>query len=831
MSGDAVPTISQVRSWQPATLVTAGQAIVAAGDGLADRMARVDRAVDQTALDWQGDAATTASMRAVSELLSSSQTRRAAVSIGETLTTQGDKINWERDALDNSVTIIQSAYPSLIIADDGTVTAPALTGTQATDPVSVILQQRLVNLATDCTTKLKEHLNNIATARNALKFAVALGLTDLERHGGPGGAMSGPAAGGLSGDQGTKLGDQVAAAVNDGKDIPDEVLDQVIEDLKAAGVPPDQLDAYFRGEEVTIPASTKAYLQNFMNAAGADGFTQTSEQLRAQGPAGQQAAASLANSALLLSNEKVGTGRDANGKLINPGGYDQLPSSMQEMISSRVSVGNSPDGNTTTAPGAAFDGASPMYVERQAQFIDALAQAESGNEPGTKMATELYRQGAHMAWMDQHNPNISKGDTVIGLDGAVGNAVELAARNPEATTAFLTGEGSPEILGAGYDPKTAVLPLLTYESTDPKAPVIAPITDWITDNAKSSESPDAELAGKAARGLTEVITATDTKNDINNYKLLLGGTGEGQTGGMTAGTSQEVAEALAPYVGRMVDVNDDLSGTQGFGDITPVESVRVFSVLSGHELSSATINGAALAESQRMDSAFLVDQNPEKGRYATRLEWLVNQGLTVDSDQQYGQNQKDANDKTVKLNQAYTAGQIMVGGFGPQYAAIAAVAEPGKNLLPTFEPESVPAHAPLKINGDVYDPANFGSGDHRGYRMIQSLVNDGVIPIDSVPPEFKGDDNRLKTYSDYVSDNKSMSGYNNSAAITNVLANHIPLNRDNLKDYSSFAFNGEDAVLGRALRPPESDQNARLSEVLAKDDSVSGNSYNGWVAT
>jgi hypothetical protein len=779
-------------------------------------MATVDLAVDQTALDWHGEAASTASMRAVSELLSSSQTRRAATTIGDAFVIQGGAIDGHRTALLSSISIIQSGYPNLTIADDGTVTAPALSAEQAADPIMAIMQQKLVNVATDSTKTLTEHLANIATARSALQLTAALGLTDLDQHGGPGGAMTGTS--GLSGDRGTQLGTQVSDAAKNGKPIPDEVLDQLTTDLKATGVPPEQLESYLRGEETTIPASTQAYLQNFMNAAGADGFTQASQQLQQQGPAGEQAARSLANGAVMLSNEKVGTGRGSDGKLLNPGGYEKLPASMQEQISTRMSAGQAPDGNATGAPGAAIDGASSAYVEKQTQFIEALSQAESGNEPGTKMSTELYRQGAHMAWLEQNNALIND-DSVPGLDGAVGNTVELAARNPEATTAFLTGEGSPEILGDGYDPKTAVMPLLTYESADPNNPAIAPITDWITENSGAG-SPDSELAGKSAHGLTQIISATDTANGINNYEQLLSGTGTGQTGGMTSGTSQEVAEALAPYVGKMVDMGDGASGTRGFSDITPVESVRVFSVLSGDPLSSATFNGAALAESQRMDSAFINNGNTEAGAYANRLEWLVNQGITVDYDQQVAANETAANDKTTKLNQAYTAGQILVGGFGPQQAAVAAISEGGKNFLPTFEPESVPRHAPLTIDGTVYDSTNFSSSEARGYNMIQTLVNDGTIDFHSLPPEFKGADDRLKTYSEYMTATEDIDRYNNLKEINTQLTDNGGLDSELLADYTRRADNGEETTLNNTLRPPASDQQQRLSERLATDEAV-----------
>ncbi|MFC6014439.1 hypothetical protein [Nocardia lasii] len=810
------PTISQVRSWQPATVIAAGTAIVTGGEALNDRMAAVDLAVDQTAVGWQGEAASTASMRAVSELLSSSQTRRAAVSIGETFKTQGGVIDGHRSALISAVEIIAGGYPSLNIADDGTVTAPALSGDQAANLTLVVLNQKLVNAAADYTITLKEHLSNIASACASLKFAAALGLTDLDQHGGPGGAMSGPS--GLSGDQGTKIGQQISDATNNGKQIPDEVLDQLADDLKAAGVSPEQQAAYLRGEDVTMPAASKAYLQNLMNAAGADGFTQASQQLQQQGPAGEQAARSLANGALLLSNEKVGTGRDSNGKLTGAGSYENLPQDMRDLISTRVSAGGgAPDANASDYPieatGATKTG---EFVNRQSELLAALGMAETGNDPGVKMSTELQRQGAHMAWLDQNNSNFA--DANIPADDVINRSIELGARNADGVTAILTGEGGPDILGTGYDPEKAVLPLLTHEGQPGDQPAITPITNWISENAGAT-SPESELAGKSAHGLTQIISATD------NYEGLLAGTGPGQTGGMTAGTSQEVAEALAPYVGRMVDMPEAMTDTKGFSDLTPVESVQVFSVLSGDPLSSATINGAALAESQRMDSAFLANGNTENGNYANRLEWLVNQGIGVDYDQQVAANETAAEDKTTKLNQAYTAGQIMVGGLGPGPAAIAALAEPGKSFL-TVDPEKVGPYTPLKIDTGNYDAPNFGSANDRSYRMVQTLVENGQVDFNSLPPEFK-DGDRLKTYSDYSATTQGNPGYDNSVKLKEILI-ASGVNGERLDSYIARANNGEAIELQSSLRPPDSDQQQRISERLAMKESQTS-VHNRWV--
>ena len=60
------PTIPQVESWNPQTLVAAGSAMQTAGTALADRLAEVDLAVDRCAQTWVGDASAAASMSAVS---------------------------------------------------------------------------------------------------------------------------------------------------------------------------------------------------------------------------------------------------------------------------------------------------------------------------------------------------------------------------------------------------------------------------------------------------------------------------------------------------------------------------------------------------------------------------------------------------------------------------------------------------------------------------------------------------------------------------------------------------------------------------------------------
>src|SRR5882762_5614810 len=63
-----------------------------------------------------------------------------------------------------------------------------------------------------------------------------------------------------------------------------------------------------------------------------------------------------------------------------------------------------------------------------------------------KMSTELIRQGANMAWLEEKWNG--SGHTIPGMDSgtfdkAVNNAVELGARNTDGAEAILAGKGGP----------------------------------------------------------------------------------------------------------------------------------------------------------------------------------------------------------------------------------------------------------------------------------------------------------------------------------------------------------------------------------------------------
>lgn len=836
-----MPTIPQVESWRPQTLVTAGNALISAGTALADRLAEVDLAVDRCAQTWVGDASTAASMSAVSELLTATASKRATGTLGDAMVVQGEAIDGCRVSI-LDIRRTAADVNGMFVAPDGTVTSPTVPGAND-DPLRPVLQGRLDRQAADFQASLRENLARCGSALTALQVALTSGLDDLDRSSGSGSSSVGGMV--LSGDDGRAIGIQVRDAIVVGDPIPDDVLAALGEDLQAIGLEPAQLEAYLDGGTATIPAGVQKYLEEFYNSAGVEGFVATSHQLQSQGPGGQQAAASLANGVLVLSNENVGTGRDADGDLVGAGSYEKLPQDMRDLISTRPSLGvDGLDSNALTYPG---DGPivddHRRFVEGQTQLFDALSLAEAGNEPGTKMSTELIRQGMHLSSIEAHGgalPYSSEPLDTADHTERLEQAIAIGSRNTDGAHAILTGEGGPDVLGSGYRADTAVMPLLQRED----GTAMASLTDWIPRDAHSTAlegTPQYEnsmRSGSAARGLAEIMASTESSDGTNNYTTLL--SGEGKIGD---GTADQVAEALAPFVGDMTGMTGDLTPTNGFGEFGgskdyiggPVEPLRVFSILDSDDRASQIINGTALAESQRMDRLFAVTGNPLLGDQAYRLQWLVDHGLSTEMDQrvQDGLDRQEAADaRNSKLTAAWTAGQIVAGGWGPGGIAVAAGSEFLKPYVLSADDIDPPVARGFTLDasqfgfdsdGGAYVDSEWGSADFRRHNVLAALVETGAVGIQDIPDVYKTEDGtRLLPYSEAA---EGIASGDNSAVnfvayeTVSTLLSEAGVAR--LDEYSRNATGeGQREALAAALRPEGNNPSrAEILDWLASDAS------------
>lgn len=258
-------------------------------------------------------------------------------------------------------------------------------------------------------------------------------------------------------------------------------------------------------------------------------------------------------------------------------------------------------------------------------LTSALDLADTGYTPGTKLSTELYRQGAFLSEVltDPGQTRALPTDP-SSINNTISNVVDVASRNTDATTVILTGDGTPEQLGSGYHRDSAVVALLEHDwpggvENSPMHKML----DYISTDAHSDNLEDATRAGKSARALADVISSTKSPGGVGNFDSLFKD---------NSPSMRYVAQALSPYVGNMVDVPENLLGTHGFGNLDPVESTRVFTLMDNDQKSAAILNGAAIAQAYEFDQEFARGEGGQDlALYSGRLHGLIEGGIAANT--------------------------------------------------------------------------------------------------------------------------------------------------------------------------------------------------------
>ncbi|NNH72964.1 hypothetical protein HLB23_24410 [Nocardia uniformis] len=609
------------------------------------------------------------------------------------------------------------------------------------------------------------------------------------------------------------------AAEQDGKAIADgtatnEEIARITERLAKTGLTPDQLQDLEDGKTVDLPPGELAYLQAFYGYAGKDGLLGLSEQLEADGsPEAHALQNYLANGILTLSQEKIVT-RDKDGNILDRGGMDKLDPEIQELIQTRPSFrgDNLPDA-TTPGLGADYqEGGKAEWVTDVKQFGNLLSNSSIGYDPGTKLGVELTRQGANLAGLADHGEITSLGDDTIT------QYLDVGSRNEDSNYALLTGKGTDEIpgngdlgisaeelLGVGYQRENVMTPLMTHEWQDDGTRFGEGMFGWIPEDAKVLDGQDPSVAnlraGESAYALSQILSGDEYKKWLDTGVR----SGEDQSlGQINPKLTQEMAEALAPYAGNLVGLPDDYANNAGFGDLGgPVEAVRLLSVLDGDDTASTIINGALLSESMRINEMYAsMDTSGQEvspklmGEYASRLTWAVEQGI----DTELAERETDKGDRATKLNAAYTAAQIGLGGISPgAAAAMALTAFPQAEIVDTLAGGEQQPHEAKYFEGignvnTVYNPTTDGTDSHRNYAFLQSLVQQGTIDVNTLDPtltqELQGE-KVLVSYTDYQDRLKVMPGQQLTSSTT-LLTDALTaagLNDANAESYLAAATN------------------------------------------
>ncbi|MFF3223681.1 hypothetical protein ACFYV7_12890 [Nocardia suismassiliense] len=332
--------------------------------------------------------------------------------------------------------------------------------------------------------------------------------------------------------QASRFGRQDGKALSEAARTRDmALLDQIAGDMPEHVLSPEELRRLAAGEEVsTVPASVQDYYKALYQEAGKDGILALNDRLAAREQAGDPVAAqkrdNLANSLMVVSNERVGSGD-------KKGSYANLPDGLRELISGRFEERDD----------MVIDGQLPVRDEmlQQAALAELLTQANPGYEPGQTMGIELGRQSASLAeYVEYGNrdwngypPGFNQGD-LDKVESASRQFLETSTRNTESSYALLTGkdpvtgQGIPADLsfGAGddrykpepFDRDKFTASIFQHEWAD-DGKTAAGLYEWIADGT-DKPGQDGVLAKQALAELPNVFAPEE--QDDSGAKLKEG---------------------------------------------------------------------------------------------------------------------------------------------------------------------------------------------------------------------------------------------------------------------------------------------------------------------
>ncbi|QSE93862.1 hypothetical protein JWS13_37315 [Rhodococcus pseudokoreensis] len=610
-----IPRRSQLHVWNPRDLTLAGEEIGRTAEDTRSRAEDVYRVVADLGLhdDWRGPSQAAAEQRANTERTEFRRLADDLEDLSTALVGGADRLGHARDYV--ATVIDKAATDGFTVSDDWQIVSQPRTMSDAEAAEHADLMEYWRSQLDGALTELDNADRDMATA-----IRDALGAV----------AASAPASAGLSGHEGTALGEQVARG---GPDIPQDVRDRVAREIAAAGLTPEQVRTLADGGKVTdVPQGTMDFLQQFYTAAGKDGFLALSEQYSENGRT--EAASALSNGLAVVSNYNVGS---AAGDV---GGQSHIPESLRGLFEGPVTS----TGNLTKG---AHDAPQPSTVVNNghdlARFTKAFGLADPAVQQGSELSENLLSRAGEIA-SATNDKSLLIGDSfdhnVLGRDGVdtlLQDMVGVGGRDHVAVHNILSGEGMP----TDYNRDDVVMPLLQRDWAEGGEQNVAGMFDWIADDARPADPSDpgeiyrSQQAGESAFGLAQILAAKDAELlDIPGMK--------GQAiGEVNPEITQALGTSLAPYIGNMVGVPGDFAGTSGFASPTGGEfglenAPRLFSVIDSNADAAGYFNAQAFGMSAQLEQAWALEgrtlQMPhyEYGSWAGSIQGVVDKGFDLE---------------------------------------------------------------------------------------------------------------------------------------------------------------------------------------------------------
>nr|WP_240319753.1 WXG100 family type VII secretion target [Rhodococcus jostii] len=726
--------------WNPRDLTAAGEEIGRTAEDTRSRAEDIYRVVADLGRhdDWRGSAQAAAEQRANTERTEIRRLADDLEDLSNALVGGADRLGHARDYV--ATVLDKAAGDGFTVSDDWQLVSQPTTMSDAEAAEHADLTEYWRSQLGGALTELDNADRGMASA-----IRDALGAV----------AASAPSSAGLSGHEGTELGEQVARG---GSDIPQAVRDRVAREIAAAGLTPEQVKTLADGGKVTdVPQGTMDFLQQFYSAAGKDGFLELSEQYSENGRT--EAASALSNGLAVVSNYNVGS---AAGDV---GGQSHIPDGLRGLFEGPVtSTGNLMKG--------AHDAPQPSVVinngEDLARFTTAFGLADPAVQQGSELSESLLSRAGEIASATS-DKSLLIGDSfdhkALGRDSVdtlLQDMVGVGGRDHVAVHNILSGEGMP----ADYNRDDIVMPLLQRDWAEGGEQNVAGMFDWIADDARPSDPTDpgeisrSTQAGETAFGLSQLLAAKDAE------LLDIPGTNGQAIGEVNPGITQALGRSLAPYIGNMVGVPGDLAGTSGF--ISPAgaefgleNAPRLFSVIDSNADAASYFNAQAFGMSAQLEQAWAIEgrtpqvSNDQYGWWAGSIQGVVDRGFDLEfadrSGDESSTNSSGFENKGVAYDTIRTVmskGVEFIPGAGPLISSGIDLADPAfKSAVMGAVPDST-----AQPNTQFADEAHLAKQYYQIAVGIQSS-NGGVLgPYEGLERFRDGENGPLLPYDEIAGD-------------------------------------------------------------------------------
>ncbi|WP_278314239.1 TPR repeat region-containing protein [Lolliginicoccus levis] len=714
-------TRTAVMQWRTDSITRHAESIDAAGGALFSSGKTMNAEFAQLTEAWVGDASVAAGERAGSEW---QQTRTIATMIEDV----ADDIKRAHFTLGSTCAALQDLVRE-IDAQPATVTDSWQVQARADVDEGVV---------TAWQTRINHLVGDLTAQDHALAARLDAFIDEFGR------AI--PQNSGHEPGDGARLGDALAAAITTnipydsiyGR-IPIELAQSIGEHLEEVGLTPRQLEALAAGEPVAASPDQLMFMKNFVEHAGMNGILALSRHYADEGT--EQSAAhqtALANTLLAVSNENIGTGI-AGGEVRGPGGFEQLPDDLQELIHWNRDADRYPSGSEMTA---------------LRDFAGLLETSDATYRPGEELGAHLVDRAAdfhalgyeaeHHVREPRTNPYPMRGE----YDGIANTFTEIGTRNEDSSAAILTGIYSDGRELPRYERDTAVGWLL-LEGGEPAEKLI----DWIQDDATSPNLDTAQRTGEAAFGLASAISSDDSGINGNNHDAFLNlPDRDGQPLGQhDPSMTRAIANALTSYIANIGLIEPGLLTTRGFSDMVEEDSMRLFSIIDSNPEVAKDWNGSVYTAIKEIEDRYvaslLYEDKPLNalGHPVGLLQEYVVEGYLREVDDRNADRQEASDAQRAAIERTGTiTGSVLsfLPYAGPAMGGATALLAEG------YSSHSVPNIEPM----DADTGARSKHVDARHYyNLIVSLDARGALDANEYIDQYRGADGAFLPYDEAIS--------------------------------------------------------------------------------